>query len=298
MLVIKNYIKLISKYIWWSRKKFKSQYISDLDYITREYQKEFGEKPNLDQPLTFTEKINWLKLYCHDDLLTACADKYKVREFVRERGCEEILKQLYGVYTKTADINLTNLPNSFALKVNHGCKQQLLCVNKENVDWNFCYRLFDFYLKFSNYYVAREWAYKNILPRIICEEHLNPTGVPFYEYNFYCYDGVPRFVEVIYKIDSKNKQAGMFDINLNSLNREYQAKKLDLVPKTTESYKKMVAYAAKLSEGFRFVRVDLSFANEKIYFGELTFYPLGGIYKFKPISLDHKLGEFLKIPDL
>lgn len=238
-----------------------------------------------------------MKLHWRNPILTQCADKYEVRKFVEARGAGELLKTLYGVYEKPEDIDYAALPDSFVLKVNHGCKQNFLCENKNDLNQKETAQLLKFYLKFSNYHRAREWAYKKIPPRIICEEHLTSDGSPMFEYNFYCYNGSPELVEIAHKEMPDKSRTNMFDLNLNLLERKYNALPLEIVPQRTKEYEQMLAYARTLSQGFPFVRVDLFVVKNKIYFGEMTFYPISGIYKFKPISFDDFLGSFLKLPE-
>lgn len=292
-----NNIDLFSKYVWYYRKKLVELLLSDENYIKYKYKRVVGFSPDLKNPKSFTEKINWLKLHWRNPILTQCADKYEVRKFVEARGAGELLKTLYGVYEKPEDIDYAALPDSFVLKVNHGCKQNFLCENKNDLNQKETAQLLKFYLKFSNYHRAREWAYKKIPPRIICEEHLTSDGSPMFEYNFYCYNGSPELVEIAHKEMPDKSRTNMFDLNLNLLERKYNALPLEIVPQRTKEYEQMLAYARTLSQGFPFVRVDLFVVKNKIYFGEMTFYPISGIYKFKPISFDDFLGSFLKLPE-
>lgn len=293
---LRNNIKLFSSCVRWSGYKIQAILMSDEFYIKCKYKKKVKKLPDISNPQTFTEKLQWLKLYWRKDILTQCADKYEVRKFVEDRGAKEILKELYGVYSSVEEINLKGLPNAFVLKITHGCKQMIICENKADIDWRFSARLLKHYLNNNNYYFAREWAYKNIVPRIICEEHLTKDGNKLVEYNFYCYDGVPRLVEVVHRDKPDECCVNMFDIELNLLERKYESRPLNIVIERTEYYEKMLEYARKLSQGFPFVRVDLFFTNDRIYFGEMTFYPLSGIFRFNPQSFDSFLGSFLQLP--
>lgn len=274
---------------------FLDRFISDEKYLALMYRIKIGKRLNLQKPQAFTEKIQWLKLNWRCDILTQCQDKYEVRKFVEKRIGADSLKYLYGVYDKTEDIDINQLPDAFVLKVNHGCKQNIFCKKKSELDWNHTVSLLKEYLKNNLYYPHREWAYKNIVPRIICEEHLTKDGETLYDYSFYCYNAVPRLVE-IQEDKAGCKRINMFDINLNLLENKYKD------PPLLESFvrpmlfEKMVEYAFKLSEGFQFVRVDLLYINNLIYFGEMTFYPLAGLAKISPESFDYFLGSFLQLP--
>jgi hypothetical protein len=267
----------------------------DRIYLLLLYRRKIGKRLELQNPRTFTEKIQWLKLNWRDDILTKCADKYEVRKFVEERIGPEILKELYGVYEKPEEIDINKLPDAFVLKVNHGCKQNIFCKNKSGLDWKQSLRLLKKYLKENLYPIYREWSYKNIVPRIICEEYLAKSDETLYEYGFYCYDGFPRLVE-INEYQANLHRVNMFDIDLNLLENKYGAPPLQTPLIRTPQYEKMIEYSKILSKGFTFVRVDLLYVNNRIYFGEMTFYPLAGLCKLDPDSFDFYLGLYLKLP--
>lgn len=275
--------------------KIYAKAISNRHYISWKYEKRMGKQLDLLAPHTFSEKLQWLSLYWHDNLLTQCADKYEARKFVAERVGAHILKKVYNVYANANEIKFEDLPKSFALKINHGSKQMILCRDKEKLDWDYSVRLLNAYLKNNNYYKFREWAYKNIKPCILCEEHLTPDNNPMQEYNFFCYDGVPRLVEIIETIEGV-RRVGMYDLELNPLWRKYKTLPIINPVKATTQYYEMLSYASKLSRGFPFVRVDLSYTQNRIYFGEMTFYPLGGMTPYNPKDFDDFLGSFLKLP--
>lgn len=287
--------KIFSLFFRGNWQKFCAKIIPDKRYIEWKYEKRMGKRLDLHNPQTFTEKLQWLSLYWHDDLLTQCADKYEVRNFVAERVGTHILKKLYNVYANAHEIKFEELPNSFALKINHGTKQMVLCRDKEKLDWQYSVRLLNAYLKNNNYYKFHEWAYKNIKPLILCEEHLTKDGNAMQEYNFFCYDGVPRLVEISEKIEGVSR-VGMYDLDLNPLCRKYKSLPIITPIEATKQYYEMLSYADKLSQGFPFVRVDFSYAQNRIYFGEMTFYPLGGMAPYNPKSFDEFLGAYLKLP--
>ena len=289
--------KIISLFFRGNWQKFWAKIIPNKLYIEWKYARRMGKHLDLRNPKTFTEKLQWLSLYWHDDLLTQCADKYEVRKFVAERAGKHILKELYGIYANANEIKLEALPKAFALKINHGCKQMLLCCDKNNLDWEQSAILLNAYLKNNNYYHLHEWAYKNIKPLIICEEHLTKDGNTLYEYNFFCYNGVPRLVEII-EIIGDLRRVGIYDIDLTPLSRKYETLPIVTPIKATIHYYEMLSYASKLAQGFPFVRVDLSYTNNRIYFGEMTFYPLGGMRIYSPKNFDKFLGDYLELPQI
>jgi len=284
-------IKLLRRLGKW----FSDRYASDKNYLILMYRIKIGRRLNLQNPQAFTEKIQWLKLNWRCDILTKCADKYEARKFVEDRIGPEVLKELYGVYEKPEDIDINRLPDAFVLKVNHGCKQNIFCKKKSELDWNHSVRLLKEYLKANFFYPHREWAYKNIVSRIICEQHLTKNGEILYEYGFYCYDGVPRVVE-INEYQAELHRVNMFDLDLNLLENKYGSPPLQVPVTRTSQFDRMLEYSTILSKGFPFVRVDLLYVNKRIYFGEMTFYPLAGLCKLDPESFDYFLGSFLQAP--
>jgi hypothetical protein len=273
------------------------RFIPDRIYLLMLYRISMHRWLDLQNPRAFTEKIQWLKLNWRHDILTKCTDKYEVRKFVEDRIGPESLKKLYGVYKKPEEIDLGGLPDAFVLKVNHGCRQNIFCEKKSEIDWNYTVRLLKKYLKENLYPKCREWAYENIAPRIICEEHLAKNGETLYEYGFYCYGGVPRLVE-INEYSPGLKRVNMFDIDLRLMENEYMDAPLSQPVSRDRQYEKMLEYAAVLSEGFPFVRVDLIRVNDRICFGEMTFYPLAGLSWIAPESFNYFLGSYLHLPVL
>ncbi len=279
------------------RRGFAGRCIPDRIYLLLSYKTNMHKRLDLHNPRAFSEKIQWLKLNWRHDILTKCTDKYEVRKFVEDRIGPEVLKKLYGVYKKPQKIDLKNLPDAFVLKVNHGCRQNIFCEDKSKIDWKHTARLLNKYLRDNYFFKYREWAYKNIAPRIICEEHLTKNGETLYEYGFYCFDGVPRFVE-INAYSPGLKRVNMFDIDLHLTEYEYMDAPLSQPVARDRQYEKMLEYAAALSEGFPFVRVDLIRVNDRISFGEMTFYPLAGLGWIEPESFNYLLGSYLNLPVL
>jgi hypothetical protein len=269
--------------------------LSDKAYLSLLYRIRMGRRLDLRNPRTFTEKIQWLKLNWRYDIVTQCADKCRARSFVEDRIGPQVLKKLYGVYEEPEDIDIDKLPDAFVLKVNHGWRQNIFCRNKSELDWNKTARRLKKYLKEDHYRTFREWSYKNIVPCVLCEEHLTKDGETLYEYGFYCYDGVPRQID-INEYNEGLHRVTMFDCDLNPLENRYGSPPLPEPVRRTPQLEKMLEYAAILSKGFPFVRVDLIEVNNRIYFGEMTFYPVAGIFKLDPPWFDSYLGSFLHLP--
>src|SRR5262249_42381758 len=172
--------------------------VPDKIVLARRFQRVFGRPLDLKNPQTFNEKLFWLMLYYRSPLLTRLADKYEVRTYVAERVGPSILNELYGVWDRVGDIDFTTLPEAFVLKVNWGSGMNIFCPKKSELNVHDTKASLASWMSRSYYGAYREWCYKNIKPRIICERLLaDPIWGTPPEYKFFCFGGEPRFVEVI-----------------------------------------------------------------------------------------------------
>jgi len=271
-------------------------FIPDAVYLKWQYKRELGKELNLVSPVSFNEKLQWLKLNWKDEISTICADKYKVRDYVKDRIGDHTLTRLYGVYDRVEDIVLDNLPESFVLKITHGSGQNILCKNKKDVDWGYAFASLKMYMANNHYYLGREFAYKNIVPRIICEEFLDDEGKIPMDYKFYCFNGRPHFVEVHFDRYGQRKN-NLYDLNWSLLPVEMTFPRFLGVVNKPERFEEMCGYAQILADGIPFVRVDFYNFNQRVYFGEMTFYPACGMDKFSPENYDEILGSLLTLPE-
>lgn len=280
---------------WW-KYRILQMIISDENYIVWQFRRRIGKRLNLADPSTFNEKLQWMKLHYHSDLVTQCADKYRVREFVSSRIGPEILNELYAVYDSVDDIDLTVLPDAFVLKVNHGCKQNILCPNKKELDWDYAAGQLDAWMN-NNYYLhSREWAYKNIPPKIVCEKYLVQDEKGLRDYKFFCFNGNPRYIEVhTDRFGAHYKQVYDVEWNKTGFQRGRYGKPTVDIEKPI-MLDKMIEYAAILSEEFPFARVDFYCIGQQVIFGEMTFYPASGYNPFFPEKYDLILGNELHLP--
>jgi len=269
--------------------------IPDIVYIKWQYRKSFGRKLNLKNPTSFNEKIQWLKLNYRDEILTICSDKYKVRDYVKKTMGEQVLTKLYGVYNSVEDIILEELPNSFVLKVTHGSGQNIICKNKSDFNWKQAFELLRTFMVNNHYYFGREFAYKNINPRIICEEYLDEGGKSPVDYKFYCFNGEPRFVGVYFDRFIEPK-SNLYDMEWNLLPVRWSFPNFLGEFNRPQSFGYMYSIAKQLAQGITFVRVDLYSVDNKVYFSEMTFYPASGYDKFNPDSFDYIFGSYLQLP--
>ena len=245
------------------------------------YYIKFRKKLNLTNPTNFNEKIQWLKFNeLNDDIYTLCADKYKVREYVRLKGCGEILNELYGVYDDSRDIDYRALPDKFALKCNHGAGYNIICHNKASLDIAKTSRQLNKWMRqdFSTNFI--EPQYKRIERKILCEKYIeNERGGLPEDYKFYCFNGKPYAVMVCMEREKGTPKFYYFDMDWTPLPFEDTIELINKndYPKMPEGFIKMRDYAVKLASDFKFVRADFYLLNGSVIFGELTFTPSAGL---------------------
>lgn len=264
-------------------------------YIKLTFKNTFGYDLNLENPKTLNEKIQWLQLNDRTPLRTLCADKYAVRDYVKEKIGEEYLVPLIFHTTNPTDIVPGNLPDfPFIIKTNHGCGDYIIVKDKSTIDWKRVQKNLKKSLKSNYYYKAKEWQYKNIKPCIVVEKLLldKNFNIPN-DYKFNCFNGKLGFPEV--HIDRYiDYRKNCYDSEWNILNCEWGAKRGSEVKKP-KLLTKMILLAEILAKDFRYVRVDLYNLRDKIYFGELTFSPGAGFCRFNPPEWDKKFGNELKL---
>ncbi|GAB2318567.1 ATP-grasp fold amidoligase family protein [Alkalibacterium sp. s-m-22] len=265
-----------------------------------QYKVKMGRKLNLKKPERFTEKLQWYKVNYHNQLLTQCADKYEVREYIKSKGLQNILVELYAIYDNPTQIEVDKLPEKFVIKTTNGSGTNILCREKSTLSIEKIKSDLAIWLKRDNYAVGREWSYKGITPKIIIEEYLEDNNNKFdgiNDYKFLCFNGKPKYV--VLDVDRHiGHKRNIYDIDWNYIDVTTDHDNFGDVVKRPEGYEEMVKVAKVLSQDFPFVRVDLYYANKKVYFGELTFYPWTGYVQFDPDEFDYILGKEFILPSL
>lgn len=231
--------------------------------------------PNLKKPETFNEKTTWLKLnnYNNNRLVTKCADKYAIREYVNDNGCSNILNELYGVYNNFDEIDFDKLPNKFVIKCTHGCAYNIICSDKKDFNIEEARKKVNGWMKEKYGYATTELHYTKINPRIIIEKYLcDQNGKMPIDYKFYCFNGKVECILVCSEREDKLKLS-YYDTSWNRLNYEKKEWSRSKKIKKPSNLDEMIKYAEKLSKNFPFVRVDFYDDNGIVIFGELTFTP-------------------------
>lgn len=258
-----------------------------------------GYHINFDAPKTFNEKLNWLKLYWQHPLITLHADKYTVRDIVKDKVGEKYLIPLLGVWDTPEEIDFAQLPDQFVLKVNWGCGQNSIVTDKSLVDEKAVRQSLGEWLKpeNNNYWHTLEWGYKNIQPRIIAERYIKALDSDLPCYKFMCFNGEPQLVQVVYNDKRKSAMADYFDMQWNILPFKQNLPNNPSPCAMPANFQEMCEIAKTLAKPFPFVRVDLFNLDGTIYFSECTFYSNAGTAPFTPSEWDRKLGDMLRLPE-
>jgi hypothetical protein len=274
--------------------------LSDEQFIKKKYKKSFGREIDLNNPRTFTEKIQYLKLYNHPTGLSRLADKYEVRQYVKEQGLEHILNQLYGVYERVEDLKFDQLPDAFVIKMTHGSSWNIICPDKSKLKWDTELSKLHGWQKENFYFHTREWVYKQIRPRIIVEKYLGGdrgAGTPLNDYKIYCFNGKPDFIGVDLDRYTDHRR-NLYDLDWSLLPWQYNFQNTDRIIPKPARLDEMLEIAQKLSRGLIFARIDLYAVQDKIIFGEVTLSPGSGFNKFYPDEFDLRVGEKIDISSL
>lgn len=274
--------------------------MSDEKYLKIVYRIRTGHKLNLDNPRSFNEKLQWLKLHDRRPEYTMMVDKYAVKKYVAEKIGRQYIIPTLGVWDKFDDINFDKLPNQFVLKCTHDSGGLVICRDKSKFDITSARKKINTCLKSNFFYKGREWPYKNVKPRIIAEKYMESPGkvVPE-DYKIYCMNGEPKYIVVFHNRFNSNKQLSetVYDVNWKpqhiSLDEHFAVS--DIVEPKLECLEELLKVTKVLCDNIPQVRVDFYIIDNKIYFGEITLYTAGGFQKMIPEEMDMKLGKNLQL---
>lgn len=268
-------------------------------YLKLIFRHSVGYSLNLDDPKSYNEKLQWLKLNDKHKEYTMMVDKYAAKEFVKQRGGGKYVNPTLGVWDNAEEIDWESLPEQFVLKVTSDCGGIVVCKDKSKLDiakakekltkcWG------RDYCKYN-----KEYPYKDVTPRIIAEKYLeDESGYELKDYKFFCFDGEPKFLYVATDRQKPEEEVkfDFFDLEWNHLPiRNGHDNNPRSIPKP-KNFEEMIEVARMLSKGICHVRVDLYNCNGDIYFGEMTFFHMSGATPFEPVEWDYKFGEYIKLP--
>lgn len=274
---------------------------NDRIYLKLLFRCKMGYPLNIDCPVTFNEKLQWLKLYNRDPKYTQMVDKLTVKDYVAKKIGNEYIIPTLSAWDEPEDIDWDSLPQQFVLKTTHGGGSSgvIVCKDKSILDKDEAIEKLKVSMRQDIYGALREWPYKNIRKRVFAEKYMSDDSGDLMDYKYFCFDGVMKSLLLItdrFKEDAET----CFDfydrdfVHQNITTGPPMSSKELLKP---ESLDEMIGLAERLSKGIPFVRVDLYQIRGKVYFGEFTFYPVSGMIHFNPEEWDCKFGEWLKLPN-
>ncbi len=282
----------------WIKKSLR--FLPDQPYIELYFRLRVGRKLNLEAPKTFNEKLQWMKFHVRFPLQSIVSDKYLVREYVSSRIGGEYLIPLLGVWDSFDDIDFDALPEQFVLKCNHDSGGLVVCQDKAALNREQARRKISKALKTNFYDIGREPQYKNIVPKIICEQFISEGGSVPEDYKIYCFNGKPDVILVCKDRFNKNSHRAKYyffdqDWNFLPLNKGDENIEPPRIAKPAH-LNEMLRVAEQLSRDFIFARIDLYNISGKIYFGEITLSPNSGFDSDITEATDRAFGEKLQIP--
>ena len=275
-------------------------WMSDEAFVKLLYRAGLGKKLNLENPQTFNEKVQWLKLYDRRPLYNRIVDKYEVRGYVAEKiGNEYLIPLVGGPWNSFDEIDFDALPEQFVLKCTHDSGGVVVCNDHKTFDVEEARAKIEKHLKVNFYWAGREWPYKDIQPRIIAEAYMEDQNTAeLRDYKFFCFDGFPKYLFVAterQRVDEDTK-FDFFDMDYHHLDIRNGHPNAKVPPEKPVCFEKMKELASVLSEGIPQVRVDFYEVNGKIYFGELTLSHWSGAVAFEPEEWDLEFGKCITLP--
>lgn len=267
------------------------------EYLKEWFKKNTGKDLNLTAPHTFNEKIQWLKLYDSTPLKTKLADKYLVRDWIKEKIGEKYLVPVLGVYDRFSDIDFSHLPEKFVIKCNHGSGWNIIIKDKSKIDKAQIKKQINQWLK-TNYafQAGLELHYKDIKPKIIIEQYMEDENGELRDYKYTCINGKPEFIWIDSARFTQHKR-NIYDLNWHQLpykiNSSYQTFPSPEKPSCLEE---MTQLAEILCQGFIYARIDFYIINNQVYFGEITFTSSSGTEDISPKSFDKYLADKIVLP--
>lgn len=274
--------------------------IPDKVFLKCAYKLRFGQKLDLKNPVTYSQKLQWLKLYDRNPIYSTMVDKYDAKKFVSDIIGEEYIIPTLAVWDRVEDIDFDSLPEQFVLKCTHDSGGLVICKDKSKLDIKKAKKRINKSLRRNYFYNSREWPYKKLKPRIIAEMYMeDESGYELKDYKFFCFDGEVKalFIATDRGVEGEETKFDFFDENFNHLpikNGHDNANREFVRP---DGFEKMKELASRLSKGIPQLRVDFYNINGKIYFGELTFFHWGGLKPFEPEEWDYTFGSYIKLPE-
>lgn len=295
-----NYYPILEKILKKESKKLNKKLYSNIDNYKERISNWYGKKINFNNPKTYNEKIQWMKIYDSTPIKTQLADKYLVRDWVKEKIGEEYLIPLLGVYDSFDEIDFDKLPNQFVIKCNHGCGYNIIVKNKNTFDKKEANEKVDKWMKETfSFAHGLELHYSAIKPKIIIEKYIENSGNDLYDYKFWCFNGKADYVQFISERKDKSLKMAFYNRKWEKQKFVYSYPLDQKIITKPDNIDKMFELAEKLAKGFPHVRVDFYRMDDgKIYFGEMTFTSASGGCMWNDERINKELGKKIKLPKI
>lgn len=272
-------------------------WMPDAPYLKIRYYAFFGKRLRLRAPITFNEKLQWLKLHDRNPVYSVMADKYEVKKYVTDTIGSQYVIPALGVWNCFDEIDFDALPQRFVLKCTHDSGGLVICRDKSALDKTRARVKIEKCLDRNYYFRSREWPYKNIAPRVLAEEYLSDgSGEEPRDYKVFCFGGTPRLILVCQsRFSGSGLTEDFYDTNwqLTEITRPGRDRG-PLIPRPVH-LEEMLHTAAQFAAGIPFLRVDFYDTPEALYFGEFTFFPSSGFVGFEPEKWDETLGKWIDL---
>ena len=268
------------------------------EFLKRMYRIRMGRELNLENPVLYTEKLQWLKLHDHRPEYTRMVDKYEVKDYVAQKIGPQYVIPLLGVWDRVEDIDFDSLPERFVLKTTHDSGGIVVCRDKNRLDIPAVRKKLKYFWKRDYYSRNREWPYKNVKHRIIAEAYMEDSRLgELRDYKFFTFGGEPKVLYIAQGRGSSGETvADFFDMEFNHLPFTIDHDMAPVPPEKPENFELMKQLAAKLSQGTPQLRVDFYEVDGKVYFGEMTFFHCTGMASFHPQEWDRIFGDWVTLP--
>lgn len=276
--------------------------LTDEQYLKIVYKQRMGKKLNLKNPVSFNEKLQWLKIHDRKDIYTTMVDKYEVKKYVANIIGDEYIIPTLGIYDNWEDIEFDKFPNQFVIKCTHDSGGLVICKDKRQLDLKSARAKIERCLKNNFFYYGREWPYKNVKPRIIIEKYLKDNSnkdkcEEIRDYKIFCFEGEPKIMYISEGLENHSTASMSFfdmDFKLTDCKRK-DFKQLNYKPKKPKSFEKMKSLSRILSKNLPHLRVDWYEIDGNLFFGELTFFTNSGFIPFEDEEWNNKLGKMINL---
>ena len=275
------------------------KFLPDVPFLKLKYRVAMKKKLNLKNPITYNEKLQWLKLHDRKPIYTDMVDKYEAKRYVAERIGEEYIIKTLGVWDHFDEIDFDKLPDRFVLKCTHDSGGLVIVKDKNTLDKAAAKEKIEKCLKRNFYYAGREWPYKKVKPRVLAEEYMEDSKTAeLRDYKFFAFNGKVKALFIASERQKENEETkfDFFDAEYNHLPVRNGHPNAEIPPEKPKNFEKMKELAGKLSEGIPHLRVDFYEVDGKIYFGELTFSHWSGMVPFEPEEWDKTFGDWIELP--